>query len=137
MKNIENDIGENAGKIWHALQDQGPLPQTKLLRTTRLTNEQLCEALGWLAREDKILKKDLVSGTMYQLGATNLTGKIGTDAGKIWKALQVYGMSTSSQLARFTHLSPEEVYAGIGWLARENKLQSKNENHIVKFSLIQ
>jgi len=136
MKNIENEIGENAGIVWQALKEQGSLPLTKLFRTTKLTDEQLWEALGWLARENKVTRSDTITGPVYKLGETNLIGKIGTDAGKVWKALQTYGECDVSQLTRFTNLSVYDVYAALGWLARENKIQAKSENHPRRFSLV-
>ena len=48
---------------------------------------------------------------------------IGTYAGIVWRALdeERQGMSLSALTAR-VNLSPFEVAAGIGWLARENKI---------------
>ena len=48
-------IGENAGKIWKALSDKGPMNLSALKKATRLDDRQLYLSLGWLAREDKIL----------------------------------------------------------------------------------
>lgn len=46
-------IGENAGAIWGALQN-GALNLKALKKTTKLKNEELYLALGWLAREGKV-----------------------------------------------------------------------------------
>ncbi len=46
-------IGENAGKIWSALQG-GALSQKDLKKATKLKNDELFLALGWLAREGKL-----------------------------------------------------------------------------------
>jgi hypothetical protein len=46
-------IGENAGAIWGALQN-GALGLKALKKATKLKNEELYLALGWLAREGKV-----------------------------------------------------------------------------------
>ena len=50
---ITSKIGENAGKIWAALQG-GALTQKALKKATKLKDADLNLALGWLAREGKI-----------------------------------------------------------------------------------
>ena len=49
--------------------------------------------------------------------------KIGSAAGKIWFTLQEKGPMPMSQLAKATGLSSELVNQGLGWLAREGKLE--------------
>lgn len=46
-------IGENAGKIWSALQG-GALTTKELAKVTKLKVAELNLALGWLARENKV-----------------------------------------------------------------------------------
>jgi hypothetical protein len=46
-------IGENAGAIWGALQN-GAQGLKALKKATKLKNDELFLALGWLAREGKI-----------------------------------------------------------------------------------
>ena len=46
-------IGENAGLIWNALQS-GALTLKALKKATKLKNDELYLALGWLAREGKV-----------------------------------------------------------------------------------
>ena len=50
---ITSKIGENAGLIWHALQG-GALTLKALKKGTKLKNDELYLALGWLAREGKV-----------------------------------------------------------------------------------
>ena len=45
-------IGENAGLVWGALQN-GAQGLKALKKATKLKNEELYLALGWLAREGK------------------------------------------------------------------------------------
>ena len=50
---IISKIGENAGLIWNALQG-GALTLKALKKVTKLKNDELYLALGWLAREGKV-----------------------------------------------------------------------------------
>jgi len=43
-------------------------------------------------------------------------------AGKIWKALDKYGPLNQEELVRKTKLNKNDFFAGVGWLARENKI---------------
>jgi len=47
-------IGETAGLIWQHLEDNGPVAMTKLIKAIDAPRDQVNQALGWLAREDKI-----------------------------------------------------------------------------------
>ena len=124
MSNVIDEFGENAGKIWKALNSKGPLSQTKLINTTLLNEQQLHAAVGWLARENKICQ----NGSVYKIGGTNLEGKIGLNAGKVWMALAKQQTDVEiSSLVRLTRINVNNVFAAIGWLARENKIEIKNE----------
>lgn len=46
-------IGANAGKVWVAL-EAGALSLKALKKATKLKNDELYLALGWLAREGKL-----------------------------------------------------------------------------------
>ncbi len=48
-------IGENAGRIWKTLHDKGPMNLSTLKKNAKLDDRQLYLALGWLAREDKVV----------------------------------------------------------------------------------
>jgi Winged helix-turn-helix domain (DUF2582) len=136
MRNVVDEFGENAGKIWQALHSQGPLQHIKLMRTTKLNTYEVYSAIGWLARENKINISSMNNGKTYTLGETNLTGKIGTDAGHVWKTLNTHGESDISTLARYTKLDSEAIFSALGWLARENKLHAYiDKNQQIKFTL--
>ncbi len=51
---VQTQVGETAGKVWHLLNDNGPLTLTQLKKKLDGSGELLNFALGWLAREDKI-----------------------------------------------------------------------------------
>lgn len=48
--------------------------------------------------------------------------KIGTNAGLVWNALNEADVLGTKQLKKITKLKDKELYAAIGWLAREDKI---------------
>lgn len=59
-------IGTNAGSVWNALNEADALGLKQIKKITKLKDKELYTALGWLAREGKILiaegedEKDLI-----------------------------------------------------------------------------
>ena len=51
-----------------------------------------------------------------------VTEEFGFNAGRVWKALEMYGPLTETQLIEETSLRENELFAAVGWLARENKI---------------
>ncbi|MDI6886108.1 MAG: winged helix-turn-helix domain-containing protein [archaeon] len=49
--------------------------------------------------------------------------EIGKVAGEIWHLLEERGELSISGVASEINASPSTVYMGLGWLARENKLE--------------
>ena len=49
-----NNIGNNAGLVWNALNAHGKMTETKLKKETGLASAEFFAALGWLAREGKL-----------------------------------------------------------------------------------
>jgi hypothetical protein len=57
--------------------------------------------------------------------------KIGIDAGRIWNVLHDEGAKSVKELKKLVKLTEKEIYAAIGWLAREEKLLfDKKENDL-------
>ncbi len=54
---------------------------------------------------------------------TNIIHNYGKNAGQIWKALHTHGPLTQQELLSQTGMPMEEMYAAVGWLARENKIK--------------
>ena len=108
-----------AGKIWAALEGQKCLEKDKILKTAQLNENEFYVGVGWLARENKIFEEDEVH---YGLGFTNLTSKIGTNAGRVWRVMDIWGEVSISTIGRLADMSEKEAYAAIGWLAKENKI---------------
>ena len=50
----KHQIGLNAGKVWHLLADNKKWDYCELKHTSGLSERDLCAAIGWLARENKI-----------------------------------------------------------------------------------
>lgn len=48
--------------------------------------------------------------------------KIGSYAGLVWNALNEADVLGTKQIKKITKLKDKEIYAAIGWLARENKI---------------
>ncbi len=51
---METAIGEAAGISWRYLEQHGEMTLSKLKQGTKLSDQLLLMALGWLARENKL-----------------------------------------------------------------------------------
>ena len=51
-------IGETAGAVWQALSQGGPMSMARLVKAVGEPRDVVMQALGWLAREDKIVIED-------------------------------------------------------------------------------
>ena len=51
----KNTIGKNAGVVWRTLRDNKTVSMKELVELTGLNPTDLAFAIGWLAREDKIM----------------------------------------------------------------------------------
>ena len=61
--------------------------------------------------------------------------KIGFDAGNVQKMLDAQGIKSVKELKKATKLTDKELYAAIGWLAREEKLVFQQEENDLFISL--
>ena len=48
-------IGDTAGAVWKTLSEDGPMSLAKLVKRVGRPRDTVMQALGWLAREEKIL----------------------------------------------------------------------------------
>lgn len=128
MINTIEQFGRNAGRLWEMLNACGPLSEAQLMEFTSLRSYEFYVAVGWLARENKIVKDD----TLYRLDKTNLTFEIGGNAGKIWNALRTQREADIPHISKLTQMKMSDAYCALGWLARENKIQIRavEENNI-------
>jgi len=120
MENYLDNFEKTAGKIWKTLDKYGALNETDLIKKNKLNHNEFYAGIGWLARENKICKK----GTKYQLGETNLTDYIGSNAGKVWNTLNSTHNLDSSTIAEISQIKIDDTYYALGWLARENKIKA-------------
>jgi predicted HTH transcriptional regulator len=52
---MSNTIGDAAGKIWHYLAENGPASVSKIEKETEIARNDVQRAIGWLAKEDKLV----------------------------------------------------------------------------------
>lgn len=62
--------------------------------------------------------------------------KIGTNAGKIWTLLDEAGTQNVKDLKKSSKLTDKDLYAALGWLAREGKVSLAEEEKEVFVSLV-
>jgi len=113
-----DSISDIANKFKKLVDNSAELTLHDIQDLTKISNKEFYATVGWLARENEICK----TGALYRLGDTNLTSKIGTDAGKIWKVLETRGTFDVSNISVLTRLDERDAYSALGWLARENKI---------------
>ena len=63
-----------------------------------------------------------------------LASKSGSSAGRIWSVLNEKGCLKKDDLIKSTKLDENDLYTGIGWLAKENKIAIKNEYYVLEDS---
>ena len=130
MRRLTTLFGENAGKIWSALNQEGCINKDKILEITRLDEENFFAGVGWLAREDKITREE---EDCFRLGNTNLETRIGSHAGLVWKILDIWGDANYRTIKRLSNLDDSDLQSALGWLAREDKIVvNENQKFLLK-----
>jgi len=61
-----------------------------------------------------------------------VTEEFGFNAGRVWKALEMCGPLTETQLIEETSLRENEIFAAVGWLARENKIYREGDMYCLE-----
>lgn len=61
---------------------------------------------------------------------------IGNNAGLVWNALNAANSQTVKALKKATKLKDKEIYAALGWLAREGKLNMQTTEDDVFVTLL-
>ncbi len=64
---LVDQIGDAAGKVWHALHKDGSLSIAKLVETVELNRDLVMQAIGWLAREGKLHFTETKRGRLLSL----------------------------------------------------------------------
>ncbi len=65
-----------------------------------------------------------------------MVSKIGENAGAVWSALSDGEKKTVKELKKSTKLTDKDIFAALGWLAREAKLELESEGAEVFVKLI-
>ena len=60
-------IGETAGLVWHTLNENGQLSLARLAKMIDAPRDVTMQAVGWLAREDKIEIEESSRGRVIAL----------------------------------------------------------------------
>ena len=60
-------IGQTAGLVWHTLDKHGPQSITKLAKMIDAPRDIVMQAVGWLAREEKLEIKEIKRGRIVSL----------------------------------------------------------------------
>lgn len=60
-------IGQTAGEIWRLLDERGPLSMARIVAEMNCPRDQVMQAIGWLAREDKLNFAEGQRGRMVSL----------------------------------------------------------------------
>lgn len=61
--------------------------------------------------------------------------QIGTNAGKVWSILDEKGRQNVKEIKKAAKLTDKDLYAALGWLAREGKVALETEDKDVFVSL--
>jgi len=61
--------------------------------------------------------------------------KIGINAGKVWTVLDEMGRQNVKDVKKTTNLTNKDLYAAIGWLAREGKVAMEEVDKELYISL--
>ena len=62
--------------------------------------------------------------------------KIGYDAGKIWQVIGENKQIKISDLKKITKMDIKDLFLGLGWLARENKVSFSEKDRELTISLM-
>jgi hypothetical protein len=125
MSDITINFGENAGKLWTILNQNGCLKKDDILEKTKLSEKDFFSAIGWLARENKVSRRD---NECFKLDNTNIGHEIGTHAGRIWKILDIWEDVDLDSIKKLADLDNTQVQSALGWLAREDKICVDKKN---------
>jgi hypothetical protein len=61
----------------------------------------------------------------------DIVSSFGEQAGTVWHTLHERGPLSESDLLNYTHFTEQQLYAAIGWLARENKIRKENDTYLL------
>ena len=62
---------------------------------------------------------------------SDIVSLFGEQAGAVWQVLHEKGPLSESELLTLTHFKEQQLYAAIGWLARENKVRKEDSTYLL------
>lgn len=62
---------------------------------------------------------------------SDIVSLFGEQAGTVWQILHDRGPLQESDLLTFTHMTEQQLYTAIGWLARENKIRKEKNTYLL------
>jgi len=62
--------------------------------------------------------------------------EFGTCAGIVWESLNINGEMTAAKLLKISGLDTKLLYAALGWLGREGKIEMKQKGKDTVFKLV-
>jgi hypothetical protein len=60
-------IGATAGQVWHCLAENGGMSPARLVKLVGEPRDLVMQAVGWLAREEKIVMEETPRGRIVNL----------------------------------------------------------------------
>jgi len=72
----------------------------------------------------------------YSFKIYEMIEKIGTNAGKVWTLLDEAGTQNVKDLKKSSKLTDKDLYAALGWLAREGKVALVEDEKELFVSLV-
>lgn len=73
---------------------------------------------------------------IYLFKIKKMIEKIGTNAGKVWTLLDEAGTQNVKDLKKSSKMTDKDLYAALGWLAREGKVALVEDGKELFVSLI-
>ena len=61
---------------------------------------------------------------------------VGTNAGKVWEALNKIGEASATKLEKETDLKKDDIYMALGWLMKEGNVGVKKSGRGFNFFLV-
>lgn len=131
-------FGENANKILKAMvKSKSTLVGDLYLEVeTKLSNDKVKEALGWLIDSRKV---DAIKDKRYKSGKIKYALVDGTyerDAFIVWGSLSQNGPQNITHLKKSTNLTEENIHGALGWLARDNDIDFVQKGNVKTFSAV-
>lgn len=82
------------------------------------------------------IRNEYMRNRNYSFKIYEMIEKIGTNAGKVWTLLDEAGTQNVKDLKKSSKLTDKDLYAALGWLAREGKVALVEDEKELFVSLV-